>query len=92
MDTAFTARNVAKWVTTSVVAIKTAELAAETVSDYTRFEEDDLVVNLGSKCFGWFVSSRLEPVTDAMVDKTADFLVAQWDKRRTKKDTENEEK
>jgi hypothetical protein len=92
MDTEFTARNVAKWVVKSIVAIKTTELVAKTAAEHTNFEKDDMVVKIGSGVIGWGVSARLQPITDAMVDKTTDFTVAQWDNFRSKKHTKQEEK
>lgn len=92
MDTAFTVRNVAKWIAKSIIAAKTAEIVAETVADHTRFEEDNIVVHLGSGCVGWFVSDKLQPVTDAVVDRTADFVNEQRSKRSAKKTAKKEEK
>jgi len=88
----FTARNVAKWVLKSVVAIKTTELVANTAADHTSFDKDDLVVKIGAGIVGWGVSARLQPYTDALVDKTADFAVTQWSNRNSKKDNPENEK
>ena len=85
MDNAFTARNVAKWVANSIITVKVADIAADTITGYTRFEEDSLTVKLGSGAIGWFVASRLEPVTDKVVDKAADFISEQRTKRQAKK-------
>jgi len=91
MDTAFTARNVAKWVVKSVIAAKVTELAADAAVDYTRYEKDDLIVRLGAGAIGWGVSAKLAPITDAMVDKTADFITEQRTKRAAKKNTEKKD-
>jgi hypothetical protein len=85
-------RSVAKWVLISIVDVKTTQITAETIADYTNYEKDDLIVKLGSGAVGMIVSARLKPVTDAAVDKTADFAVKQWEKRRTKKETQDNEK
>lgn len=92
MDTDFTARNVAKWIVRSIVAMKTTELVANAAADHTNFEKDDIVVKIGAGVVGWGVSAKLKPVTDAIVDKTADFTVEQWNNRRSKKETKKEEK
>lgn len=81
----FTGRNVAKFIVKSIVATKTADLAADALAENTSFEEDDLVVEIGSQCFGWYISSKLQPVTDKIVDKTADFVVAKREARKAKK-------
>jgi len=82
----FTARNVAKFIAKAIVLSKTSDLAEDVITDYTRFEEDDLVVDIGSKCIGWYVSNKLQPVTDMMVDKSADFITDQRTKYQAKKD------
>lgn len=89
MDTPFTARNVAKFLARSIVAAKTAQIAADTIADHTQFEKEDLTVQLSSGVISWYVTSKLEPVTDAMVEKTADFIADKRAKRQAKKkDTE----
>ena len=87
----FTRRNVAKWVIKSVVAIKTTEFVANTTADHTSFEKDDMIVKIGAGIVGWGISARLQPYTDALVDKTADFAVEQWNNRKKDK-PKNEEK
>lgn len=92
MDAEFTARNVAKWIAKSIVAIKTTELVANVAADYTRFEKDDMVVKIGAGVVGWGVSSKLEPVTDRFVDTTADFIASYRGKLNTKKNAKPQEK
>lgn len=70
----FNVRNVAKFVAKAIVASKAADLTADAIADHTKFEEDDLAVELSSRVVGWYISEKLEPVTDAVVDKTADFV------------------
>lgn len=88
----FNARNVAKFIAKSIVAMKTAQLTAETVADHTRFEEDDIVVDVGSKVVGWYIGEKFQPVTDKIIDTAADFVSDQNAKRKAKKDTKKEEK
>jgi hypothetical protein len=90
MDIEFTPRNVAKYVVKATVYLKTTQLAEDAITDYTRFEEDDIVTSIGSKCIGWYVSDKLKPVTDKMVDKTADFIVAKRENRKAKKNKTTE--
>jgi hypothetical protein len=86
----FTARNVAKFIAKAIVLSKTSDLAEDVITDHTRFEEDDLVVDIGSKCIGWYVSNKLEPVTDAIVDKTVDFIILQRVKYQAKKNAKKD--
>jgi hypothetical protein len=87
---AFTARNAAKYVVQALVANKTSQIAEDVITDYSRFEEDDIVVDISSHLFGWYVSAKLRPVTDSMVDKTADFIVAKREQMKAKKDNTEE--
>lgn len=87
----FTARNAAKYVVTAVIAIKTEKFAKDTITDYTEFEQDDMIVKIGSHLIGWGVSSKLKPVTDAAVDKTADFISAKRQELKDKKETKKTE-
>lgn len=86
----FTARNAAKYVVKAIVASKTAQVAEDVITDYTRFEEDDTVVDISSHLIGWYVSSKLQPITDKMVDKTADFIMAKRQEMKDKKETPEE--
>lgn len=88
MTAAFTARNVAKFVLKSIVAGKTAQLTEKAIADYTQFEEDDMIVDIAGGVVGWYVSDKLKPVTDAIVDKTADFIVEKNEARKSRKTTE----
>lgn len=92
VDTPFTPRNVAKFVVKAVVAGKTAQVAEGVIADHTKFEKDDTIVDISSHLIGWYVSSKLQPVTDAMVDKTADFIAEKRAKRAAKKAASEDEK
>lgn len=80
--TEFTSRNVAKFVVRTTIALQTSKLVKKPITDHTQFEEDDNVVTIATGLIGWYVSDKLKPYTDSMVDKTADWIVA---RRRTKK-------
>lgn len=90
--TPFTARNAAKFVVKAVVASKTKQVAEDVIVDYTQFEEDDTVVTISGTLIGWYVSDKLQPVTDKMVDKTADFIARKREERAAKKAAKENEK
>lgn len=79
----FTPRNVVKYVAKAIVHSRVAQLTEDAITDYTRFEEDDTIVRISSNVVGWYVSDKLKPVTDRMVDKTADFIAAKRGKQET---------
>jgi hypothetical protein len=83
--TDFTARNIAKWVARSVVAIKTAEIVTNTTTNNTNFEKDAMIVKIGAGLVGWGVSNALGGLTDVAVDKSADFLTEKWNSRQAAK-------
>lgn len=88
METPFTPRNVAKYAVKFIVAARVAQVAENTITDYTRFEEDDMIVDISSSVVGWYVSDKLKPYTDKMVDKTADFIAEKRGKKAPTTDTQ----
>lgn len=86
---AFTPRNAIKYVVKSAIHIKTARLTERTIVDHTSFEEDDFVVDISSNLVGWYVSDKLKPYTDVVVDKTADKVAEFRANRAAKKNTDN---
>lgn len=86
----FTPRNVSKWLLRSVVDMKVTQLTRNAVANYTRYESDNMLVTLGAHAVGWAVAAQLQPVTDKIVDVTADFATEQYNKRRTKKNKTEE--
>lgn len=80
----FTARNVAKYAVKAIIHKKTADASATAIANHTRFEEDDLVVELSSHTVGWYVSDKLRPYTDRMVDATADKIASLRAKKEDK--------
>jgi len=88
--TDFTARNIAKWVARSIVAIKTAEVVTNTTANNTNFEKDAMIVKIGAGIVGWGVSNACGSLTDIAVDKTADFLTEKWNNRQAKKNDKQE--
>lgn len=67
-------RQVAKWLVVSAIDLKTTQIAANTVDNYTGFDKDSLAVKLGTGAIGMVVAANLKPVTDKYVDKAADFI------------------
>jgi hypothetical protein len=91
MDTETFARTAAKWIVTSIIAVKTTELAENTANDYTRFDKDSLAVKLGAGAIALVVTSAVTPYTDKVVDKTVDFIVAKRAERCAKKNTKKKD-
>lgn len=87
---AFTPRNVAKYVAKTLIAAKAAQLTEDAITNHTRFDDDDKIVNIGSGLVGWYVSDKLKPYSDKMVDKAADKIVELRANRAAKKDTPSE--
>lgn len=87
----FTPRNATKYVVTALVRIKVGQFAKAAITDYTAFEEDDTVVGLTGYLIGWYVGDRLRPITDTVVDKTADFIVAKREELKDKKSEQQEQ-
>jgi hypothetical protein len=90
MDMPFTPRNVVKYVVKTAVYLKATSLLEDAMVDYTRFEEDDIVVKIAPKVVAWYVSDKLQPVTDKAVDVTADFIVAKREAHKAKKNQTEE--
>lgn len=84
---AFTPRNVTKFVVKTMVHAKTASVVEDAITDYTRFEEDDMIVDISSHLAGWYVSDKLKPYTDKIVDTVADKIVALRAKKTEKNKT-----
>lgn len=77
---AFTARNVAKYAVKTIIAAKVSDSTANAIVNYTDHEEDELIVRIPAHVVGWGVSDKLQPYTDAMVDKTVDWFAAKRNK------------
>jgi hypothetical protein len=85
--TPFTARNAIKYVAQAAIARQASNLTNDALTDHTRFEKDDAVVEISSGLVGWYISAKLKPITDKMVDKAADFIAEQRAKRFPKKES-----
>jgi hypothetical protein len=84
-------RTVANFVINGAISYKSTKLVKNLMTDYTRFEKDDLVVNLTSGAVSLVVCGMLEPVTAKAVDVTFDFAGAQYKKFKDRKKDDNTE-
>lgn len=90
-NTPFTARNISKFVVTTAIAYKATDVAEDAITENTRFNDDDIVVIIGSKLIGWGIADTVKPYTDKMVDRTADFIAAKREARQAKKNAKKQD-
>jgi hypothetical protein len=88
MNHPVTTRMIAKKVAQALVASQVARLTRGAITDYTRFDKDDMIVEVGSGTVGWLVSEYCAPVTDKIVDKASDYIVIKRGERKSKKTSE----
>jgi len=89
--TPVTPRLVAKKVAQALIAAQVARLTRTAISDYTRFDQDDIVVEVTSGTVGWLVSEQVAPVSDKIVDKASDFINTKREARKAKKEQKKTE-
>lgn len=82
---AFTARRVVKYVVRAAIHGQVSKVTQTAITDRTQFEEDDFVVEIAGNVVGWGVAKNLEPYTNKMVDKVADFVNEKRAARAAKK-------
>lgn len=87
----FTPRNVAKMVAKATVQLKVAAFTRNAIAEHTSLEATNTPVVLASGVFGWYVSEKTAPITDLAVDKTADFVTNQREKRQARKSAKKTE-
>jgi hypothetical protein len=92
MISPFAPRDIAKNVVNVLVAAKVTDVASDAMVDYTSLEEDSKTVRISSSLIGMYIAAKLDPVTDKIIDKTADFIVAANTKRKNRKKNDTEEK
>jgi hypothetical protein len=80
-------RTFAKHIAQSAVGLGASTLTARAVDNYTPYDPNAFIVKLGAGAVGFIVASKLQPLTDAAVDKSADFVAA---KRQARRDRKNE--
>ena len=76
---AITPTSIAKFALSAVVALNVAKASRNAVDNYTEFDADSIPVMVGTAVAGQIVAMKLEPVTDAIVDKT----VSWWTSRKS---------
>lgn len=84
-----TPRIVAKKVVQAIVASQVSRLTAGAITNHTRFDKDDTIVEVGAGTIGWLVSEQVAPVTDKIVDKTANFINVKRAQRKERKNQKN---
>lgn len=92
MFSPFAPRAIAKTAVNILITAKVSDVASDVMVDYTALEEDSKTVQISSGLIGLYIASKLDPITDKIVDKTADFIVAANNKRKDKKKNDPEEK
>lgn len=92
MDIDITPRGIAKYLATGIVGHRASKLAENVIVDHTRLEKDTMIVDLSTGLIGAVVATKLRPLTDAAVDKTADFIVAKRAEFADNKNKKTEEK
>lgn len=80
-------RKIAKGGLEIVVSANAAAAANHVIDEHTSLDADSTAADVGCTLFGAYVAHRLSPITDAIVDKTADRIVA----FRNRKNTESTE-
>ncbi|HXQ36964.1 MAG TPA: hypothetical protein VN843_23330 [Anaerolineales bacterium] len=88
MKDEFTLRNAAKTVVKAAIAYKTGKMTKNAIADHTEYDKDAFVPDTIGMLVGWYISSKFEPVTDKIVDKTADQINVLKTKLQEKKAAE----
>lgn len=91
MSDTFTARNVAKHAAQFAVSTVVGKTIASGLKSYTRIDPDSTAVEFGIGVVAWGIGDRLSPLTDKLVDKTADFISTKRANRKAKKDQKTTE-
>lgn len=92
MFSPFAPRAIAKTAVNILITAKVSDVASDVMVDYTALEEDSKTVQISSGLIGLYIASKLDPITDKIVDKTADLIIAANNKRKDKKKNDTEEK
>jgi hypothetical protein len=85
-------RNVAKFVVTTTIHVAVASPVRSAIADRTSASSTDIPVVVAGALVGYYASNAVKPLTDKMVDKTADFVNAKREARKARRSekTENE--
>lgn len=83
-------RDLARMVIDVAIGYEVQHVATNVISDNTSLDEDSRPVLVGTSVLGMYVATKLSPITEKIVDTTFDFVIAQRDKRREKKNKKND--
>lgn len=81
----FTPRNIAKVVVSASISHKTGKIAKNLLTDYTSLPQGGTTANVAGMLIGWAIADTIKPVSDSMVDKAADLIVAKRAERAERK-------
>lgn len=84
-------RDLVKMIADVAVGYEVQHVTANAIADNTSLEEDSRTVQIATGVLGMYVATKLSPITDKIVDTTFDFVIAQRNRRREKKDKKNSE-
>lgn len=82
-------RDLAKAAINIAIGYKVQDTAARAIVDNTSLEEDSKSVRFGTTLLGVYVATKLDPITEKVVDTTFDFVIAQRNKRRERNNKKN---
>lgn len=84
-------RDLAKMAVGVAIGYKVQTVAANAIDDHTSLDKDSAPVQIGTGVLGMYVATKLLPITDKAIDTTFDFVIAQREKRREKKNKNDSE-
>lgn len=83
-------RDLAKMAVGVAIGYKVQTVAANSIDEHTSLEKDSATVQIGSGVLGMYVATKLGPISDKAIDVTFDFVIAQRNKRRDRKNDSDE--
>lgn len=83
-------RDLAKMCIGVAIGYKVQNVTANAIDDHTSLDEDSAPVQIATGVLGMYVAAKLVPITDKAVDTTFDFVIAQRNKRRDRKNNSDE--
>lgn len=72
--------DIAKYVVSLAVALKTTEICETQVAQHTQLDPDGIPVKIGCTVAGQMVAYKTKPYTDVMVERTANWLSETFNK------------
>lgn len=68
-----------------IIALNVASACTTAIDNYTEIDPDSITVKVGTGVVGQYVAYKAKPITDPMVQKTADRINGWKANRRNKK-------